>query len=122
MKSAKACSVPVQLDDCFVKAVSDGPLRNEIPRRTFLKMTAVGAGAVWLGLPAEADDGPAKLPEPSAARLPRWRGFNLLEKFAYDNNQPFLESDFAQIAELGFNFARLPMSYRCWTRPMTGAI
>jgi endoglucanase len=115
MKSAKARIVPVKLDDCFVKAVSDKPTRSEMPRRTFLKMTAVGAGAVCLGLPAEAGDGPAKLPEPMPGRLPRWRGFNLLEKFTYDNNQPFLESDFAQVAELGFDFVRLPMSYRCWT-------
>jgi len=36
----------------------------------------------------------ATLPEPSSARLPRWRGFNLLEKFSRDwNNGPFKESD-----------------------------
>ncbi len=66
----------------------------------------------------------------SAAGLPRWRGFNLQEKFTDKpdewadvapewgrSNEPFLESDFESIAELGFNFARLPMSYRCWTDP-----
>ncbi len=56
--------------------------------------------------------------EPSAARLPRWRGFNLLEKFiASVENSRFRESDFAWMAEWGFNFARLPMSYRCWSDP-----
>ncbi|HUX94716.1 MAG TPA: cellulase family glycosylhydrolase [Bacteroidales bacterium] len=30
------------------------------------------------------------------------------------NNEPFRESDFEAIRELGFNFVRLPMSYRCW--------
>jgi endoglucanase len=59
---------------------------------------------------------------------PRWRGFNLQEKFTdrpgewtkmdpeWDHhNEPFLEADFDAIASLGFNFVRLPMSYRCWT-------
>lgn len=61
---------------------------------------------------------------------PRWRGFNLQEKFTDKpdewatmdpewghNNEPFLESDFELIAEWGFNFIRLPMSYRCWCDP-----
>lgn len=48
-------------------------------------------------------------------RLPRWRGFNLLEKFqAGSGRKPFVESDFNWIADWGFNFVRLPMDYRCW--------
>jgi len=56
---------------------------------------------------------------PSAAHLPRWRGFNLLEKFTKrrEGNPPFQESDFAIMQEWGFDFARLPMSYLCWTDP-----
>jgi endoglucanase len=59
-----------------------------------------------------------------------WRGFNLQEKFTDTpaewanlapewgrNNEPFREADFESIAELGFNFVRLPMSYRCWSDP-----
>lgn len=59
--------------------------------------------------------------------LPQWRGFNLLEKFTHKpdewlnvapewgyKNEPFKESDFAMISEMGFNFVRLPMSYKCW--------
>jgi endoglucanase len=59
--------------------------------------------------------------------LPLWRGFNLQEKFTHRpdewlsiapewgaRNEPFRESDFALIRELGFNFVRLPMSYKCW--------
>jgi len=59
--------------------------------------------------------------------LPRWRGFNLLEKFSADNssksikfgsvNPPFQESDFQWIADWGFDFVRLPMSYHCWSSP-----
>lgn len=60
---------------------------------------------------------------PSAAKLPRWRGFNLLEKFIKrgDANPPFLESDFAIMQDWGFDFARLPMSYLCWTDPDSAA-
>jgi endoglucanase len=59
--------------------------------------------------------------------LPKWRGFNLQEKFTDKpdewmniapewgaKNEPFRESDFALIKEFGFNFVRLPMSYKCW--------
>jgi endoglucanase len=62
------------------------------------------------------------------AKLPRWRGFNLQEKFSHKpdewlniapewgrSNEPFRESDFEMIAELGFDFVRLPMSYKCWS-------
>jgi endoglucanase len=70
------------------------------------------------------------LATPSAPDLPRWRGFNLQEKFtdlpdewaAMDpewgrSNEPFVETDFEWMAHWGFNFVRLPMSYRCWTHP-----
>jgi endoglucanase len=58
--------------------------------------------------------------EPVTARhLPRWRGFNLLEKFVkrQGGNPPFREADFALVAEWGFDFTRLPLSYLCWTDP-----
>jgi endoglucanase len=64
---------------------------------------------------AWADEPPRPLPEPTAKHLPRWRGFNLLDKFMVDQQKPFEERDFAEIAELGFNFVRLPLDYRCWT-------
>lgn len=49
----------------------------------------------------------------TAAALPPWRGFNLLEKSS-DHNRRFRELDFEWIAELGFNFVRLPLNYRLW--------
>lgn len=50
-------------------------------------------------------------------KLPRWRGFNLLEKFrATGKDSPFVEEDFRLISELGFNFVRLPMDYRTWIK------
>ncbi|MCW5935196.1 MAG: cellulase family glycosylhydrolase [Fimbriimonadia bacterium] len=58
----------------------------------------------------------SKLPEATAKKLPRWRGFNLQEMFHEEwANKPFNEVDFEWIAELGFNFVRLPMDYRIWT-------
>jgi endoglucanase len=65
--------------------------------------------------PARADDPVRALPEPAPQHLPRWRGFNLLDKFMVDHQKAFEERDFADIAELGFNFVRLPLDYRCWT-------
>jgi len=50
----------------------------------------------------------------SAEKLPRWRGFNLLNMFMLQNQKPFEESDFRIIHDLGFNFVRLPMDYRIW--------
>jgi endoglucanase len=81
-------------------------------RREFLKATAVWAASCSL---AGARIGAEQ--EPTAAKLPRWRGFNLLEKFFADKNKPFVEADFAWMAEWGFDFVRLPLSYRCWSSP-----
>jgi aryl-phospho-beta-D-glucosidase BglC (GH1 family) len=52
--------------------------------------------------------------EATAQKLPRWHGFNLLEKFQKNANKPFVEDDFRLISQWGFNFVRLPMDYRCW--------
>ena len=61
---------------------------------------------------AEPGDG---LPTPTPEKLPRWRGFNLINKLHRDwANGPFLEEDFRLIHQLGFNFVRLPMDYRVW--------
>ncbi len=53
---------------------------------------------------------------PTAAKLPRWRGFNLLEKFVAERSGPYVRQDLKWISDWGFNFVRLPMSYRCWTK------
>lgn len=53
----------------------------------------------------------AKVPHPV---IPRWRGFNLTELAGGKKGRRFLESDFAWMAEWGFDFARLPMSYWTW--------
>jgi len=85
--------------------------RRSILRRA-LATAALGLAPVRLALPA---DQPKALPDATPAHLPRWRGFNLLNKFMVAHQTPFEERDFADIAELGFDFVRLPLDYRCWT-------
>ncbi len=57
-------------------------------------------------------------------KLPRWRGFNLLEMFIWEPGGElvsaggagdFREADFEWIREWGFDFVRIPMDYRFWT-------
>lgn len=80
-------------------------------RRTW--MQGVGAAALAGAVTRGASAG--ELPEPSAGKLPVWRGFNLLDMFMQPYNaRQFRESDFAEIAEMGFNFVRLPLDYRLW--------
>jgi endoglucanase len=55
-----------------------------------------------------------------ARHIPRWRGFNLQARFGTVdrpyNGRAFEEFDFATMAEWGFDFARLPLSYWIWGR------
>ncbi len=74
------------------------------------------AAALGLAFAALGHAEPKPLPEATAAHLPRWRGFNLVEKFNVASNRPFAEEDFQIVSELGFNFVRLPMDYRIWIK------
>jgi endoglucanase len=57
------------------------------------------------------------LPDATWKKLPRWRGFNLLNQYSKDwSHRPFAEDDFRLIHRLGFNFVRLPMDYRIWIK------
>jgi endoglucanase len=85
-------------------------------RRTFLVSTT--AAALAASLPASLLAAQKTPAHTLARKLPRWRGFNLLEKFiAASMNERYREQDFAWMTEWGFDFARLPMSYRCWSSP-----
>lgn len=96
--------------------------RYTITRRTFvggvLGSVAVGMGGVATG--SATAQQPATAPSTLASVLqpviPRWRGFNLLERFSSDwsGKDPFRESDFQAAKEWGFNFFRIPMDYRYW--------
>jgi len=71
--------------------------------------------AAALGVASLAQAMGNKPADPTWQSLPRWRGFNLLEKFGKEwSNGPFVEDDFKLIREWGFNFVRLPMDYRVW--------
>jgi len=85
-------------------------------RRTFLETTALATVATLAG----SNLSPlAAAPKPTASHLPRWRGFNLVQKCnaRKEGNPPFPESEFSMIAEWGFDFVRLPLSYLCWASP-----
>ncbi|HKG07696.1 MAG TPA: cellulase family glycosylhydrolase [Pedobacter sp.] len=81
-------------------------------RRKFVQL-GLGLTATSLFAPAMASSGYFGV----SNKLPTWRGFNLLEKFNKEVNQPFREEDFKMMSEWGFDFARLPMSYHCWSSP-----
>ena len=82
-------------------------------RREFLRNTAFTASALAIGekaLPANDNAAAAK------NKLPRWKGFNLLDYFsATPGRNPdasrTTEDDFRWMADWGFDFVRLPMAY-----------
>jgi len=80
-------------------------------RRQFIQSAASAAVIGAAGAAKASGAG-----KPLHAKLPRWRGFNLLEKFNKKiHNRRFVETDFQWLSEWGFDFVRLPMDYRCWT-------
>src|SRR6266511_4018196 len=94
-------------------------------RRSFVKGLAVAGAAAKAGADVVfASKGPRSSIQISgadditASRLPRWRGFNLQGRFAMPgrpySGRAFDEFDFATMAEWGFDFARLPLSYWAW--------
>ena len=87
---------------------------GSVDRRGFLKsLAAVTAAGVFDIVPTFAAGN-----DVSPAALPRWRGFTLLDKSVTSGSDiAFREMDFAWIAEWGFNFVRVPLSYRCWSDP-----
>jgi endoglucanase len=86
-------------------------------RRNFLKTSAVAtAGFLLASASGNAEVAPIpKLVPHAQPKIPRWRGFNLTELTGGHRVQPYRESDFAWMAEWGFDFARLPMSYWTWS-------
>jgi len=81
-------------------------------RRRFIGTSAAAAGAVLSGVCRAA--APAARPQP---RIPLWRGFNIQGASHGSRTLAYRESDFEWMARWGFNFARLPVSYWCWSDP-----
>jgi endoglucanase len=88
-------------------------MRPPISRREFLGVSAAAAAGLVLSSTTRAADAPVSAVG-KQPRIPRWRGFNLTELTDGQRGQRFRESDFAWMAEWGFDFARLPMSYWAW--------
>jgi endoglucanase len=84
-------------------------------RRSFLKAALASAAALSVRPSLAAEPAPTVS---LAKKLPRWRGFNLMEMNKVMKSGPFRESDFAWIRQWGFDFVRLPLDYRCWTDPV----
>jgi hypothetical protein len=84
---------------------------------TYFRPILVAAIVTTCGLRSIAAESSSPWLPVSSAKLPRWRGFNLLEKFLLGGGRkPFREEDFRLISKLGFNFVRLPMDYRFWIK------
>jgi endoglucanase len=88
-------------------------------RRDFVKdlafLSAISAAVPKSGLAAAAGFPDEDI---TAAHIPRWRGFNIQGRFGWPGHPydgpAFDEFDFVTMAEWGFNFARLPLSYWVW--------
>ena len=82
-------------------------------RRDFLRTAALtGAGLMLEPFTSGPLMARHRMPDCS-----RWRGFNLLNYFTAGRPEPFDEREFQWIAEWGFNFVRLPLSYWNWSKP-----
>lgn len=80
-------------------------------RRGFLETTGVLCAAGLL----ESQKIQAETEDITAKRIPLWRGFNLQAARFGPSAEQYPESDFALMAEWGFNFIRLPLAYWTWT-------
>ena len=82
-------------------------------RREFVKTgSAAVLGTICLKSLASF---PRVIPDPGVLKYQNYRGFNLLAKFGKGNpRERFNEEDFEIMAEWGFDYARIPMSYWNW--------
>ena len=82
---------------------------KQFDRRTFLKTAA--AGVALVGLPSLT----SCYKTITKNKLPRWRGFNILDFFSPHPVRSSLfdatEQDFKWMADWGFDFVRFPMAY-----------
>ena len=91
-------------------------------RRIFIKTMAASAvaSAAANALARATDVYGTVQSDIDGRRIPRWRGFNLQGQFGAagqpNRGRAFDEFDFATMAEWGFDFVRLPLSYWVWSR------
>ena len=85
---------------------------NKIGRRVFLKNTSLAAAAISLS-GTKAFSSPLLV---GKNKLPRWKGFNLLDFFSPQSprdpsSSGTTEDDLKWMADWGFDFVRIPMAY-----------
>ncbi|RYY26192.1 MAG: glycosyl hydrolase family 5 [Chitinophagaceae bacterium] len=81
-------------------------LTNNNSRRTFLRQTAVLSAATIIS--------PGSISRPPVNKLPRWKGFNLLDFFSPDptnSRKPTTEDYLQWMQDWGFDFVRIPIAY-----------
>lgn len=86
--------------------------KNKIDRRLFIRSTTLAA----TGLAIAGNTAFSAIPFASQNKLPRWKGFNLLDFFSPDlprgnDDDRTTEDDLKWMADWGFNFVRIPMAY-----------
>lgn len=85
----------------------------DVKRRDFLKSMVLLAATGMSGASCNSLVRSAK--KTASHEIPLWKGFNLLNKFNPETQSPFDEQDFEIMADWGFNFVRLPLSYWTWS-------
>jgi endoglucanase len=89
-------------------------MRSTLPLVASRRQAIIGGAAAAIAGVAPLAFGAGET-QIGAVKLPRWRGFNLLEKFILEADAPYRERDFDFIAAFGFDYVRLPLDYRIWT-------
>jgi len=90
---------------------------KSLNRREFLTTASIGMAGLLAGHTPPVEN-----------KLPRWRGFNILDYFAPQRYTPSrkrlaeTEQDFQWMADWGFDFVRIPIAYPCYLTydPKTG--
>lgn len=79
-------------------------------RRSFVKSTGIAAATIGIGLPESL----MSVFHKPVNKLPRWKGFNLLDFFAPNpaqSRKPTVEENLKWMRDWGFDFVRLPIAY-----------
>ncbi len=85
-------------------------MKHQNTRRDFIKKSTAIAGAISLAPQLNF----SKSTKKAANKLPKWKGFNLLDYFSPNpsaGRQGTQEEYFKWMSDWGFNFVRLPMAY-----------
>ncbi len=86
--------------------------QKNINRRVFIRNTTLAATVLTLSNDALFSENPFS----STNKLPRWKGFNLLDFFSpnlpgNNDSAKSTEDDFKWMSDWGFDFVRIPMAY-----------